>query len=68
MSTEAIFQELPPVLKVENLASFLSIGRNKAYELIRSGKIRCVRIGTAYRIPKDAVVDFLRKSSQNELF
>lgn len=65
MSTEAIFQELPPVLKVENVAAFLSIGRNTAYELIRSGQIRCIRIGTIYRIPKDALIEFIEKSSQN---
>ena len=63
MSTETFLQQLPPVLKVENLMPILSIGRNTAYELVRSGQIRSIRIGTSYRIPKDAVVDFIQKSS-----
>lgn len=47
------------VLKVEDLAHMLSIGRNTAYELVRSGKIRSVKIGRTYRIPLTAVEDYL---------
>lgn len=47
------------VLKVDELAKILSIGRNTAYELIRSGKIRSVKIGRTYRIPLTAVEDYL---------
>ena len=63
MYTETFLQQLPPVLKVENLMPILSIGRNTAYALVRSGQIRSIRIGASYRIPKDAVVDFIQKSS-----
>ena len=51
--------ELPLVLRVEDLMPVLSIGRNTAYELVRCGKIRSVRVGNQIRIPKDAVVEFL---------
>ena len=37
----------------------LNIGRNTAYELVRSGKIRSIRIGRQLRIPKDAIRDYL---------
>ena len=37
----------------------LDIGRNTAYELVRSGKIRSIRIGRQLRIPKDALQDYL---------
>lgn len=36
---------LPMTLRVEDLMPLLGIGRNTAYELIRSGQIRSVRIG-----------------------
>ena len=49
--------------KVEELMPILGIGRNSAYEMVRSGQIRSFRVGRAYRIPKDAVVEFLRKTS-----
>ena len=32
-----------------------------AYELIRSGQIRSVRIGRQIRIPREALLEFLRK-------
>lgn len=51
--------DLPLVLRVEDLMPVLDIGRNIAYELIRSGQIRSVRVGRKLRIPKQAVEDFL---------
>lgn len=53
------FDDLPLTLRVEELMPILGIGRNTAYELIRSGKIRSIRIGRQLRVPKDAVLDFL---------
>ncbi len=37
----------------------LGIGRNTAYELVRSGQIRSVRIGRQIRVPKEAVINYL---------
>lgn len=54
-------QDLPMTLRVEGLMPILGIGRNTAYELIRSGQIRSVRIGRQIRIPRDALLEFLRK-------
>ena len=53
--------DLPVMLRVEELMPILSIGRNTAYELIRSGQIRSIRIGRQIRIPRDALLEFLRK-------
>ena len=51
----------PMILRVEDLMSLLGIGRNTAYELIHSGQIRSVRIGRQIRIPREALLEFLRK-------
>lgn len=61
MSQEIFLEKIPPVLRVEELAKVLCIGRNAAYELLRSGKIRSVRIGKCYRIPREALIEFLLK-------
>lgn len=53
------FDELPLTLRVEDLMPILGIGRNTAYELVRSGKIRSIRIGKQLRIPKDALIKYL---------
>ena len=51
--------ELPLALHVEDLMQILGIGRNTAYELVRSGQIRSIKIGRQIRVPRDAVVEFL---------
>ena len=51
--------DLPMTLRVEELMPILDIGRNTAYELIRSGQIRSVRIGRQIRIPREALLEFL---------
>ncbi len=50
------FEELPLSLSVEDLMPILGIGRNTAYELVRSGQIASIRVGRKIRIPKDAVI------------
>lgn len=52
-------EELPLVLRVEDLSMVLGIGRNTAYELVRSGQIRSIRIGRQLRIPRDELQRFL---------
>lgn len=53
------FDELPLILKVDDLMPILGIGRNTAYALVRSGQIRSIRVGRQLRIPRDALIDFL---------
>lgn len=57
------FEELPLTLRVEDLMPILGIGRNTAYELVRSGQIFSVKIGRQLRIPKQALIDYLTNNS-----
>lgn len=52
-------EDLPLVLTVDDLMTVLNIGRNTAYELVRSGRVKSVRVGTQYRISKAALLDYL---------
>ena len=47
------------VLTVEDLMEYLSIGKTTAYKLLKSKKIKVVRIGKLYRIPKKSVDEYL---------
>jgi len=47
------FDELPVVLTIDELAPLLNVGRNTAYELVRSGQIKSIKIGSQYRILKN---------------
>lgn len=51
--------DLPLMLRVDDLMVLLDIGRNTAYELLRCGQLRSVRIGKQLRVPKQAVIDYL---------
>ena len=53
---------LPVVLSVQQLADVLQIGRNSAYDLVKSGQIRSIRIGKTIRIPQAALLEYLGKS------
>ena len=53
------FDELPLTLRVGDLMPILGIGRNTAYELIRCGTIRSIRIGKQLHITKQALIDYL---------
>ena len=61
MSKYRSYDELPLLLKVEDLMPVLGIGRNTAYELVKTGQIFSIRIGRQLRIPKQALIDFVNK-------
>lgn len=50
------------VFTIEDLMDYLSIGRNTAYKLLKEGKIKSFKIGRVYKIPKDEVKRFVKKS------
>jgi len=45
----------PLLLRVEEVARILSIGRSKVYELIASGELPSITIGSARRVPTEAL-------------
>ena len=48
---------VPRVLRVEEAAQLLGIGRSLAYDLIRSGQLRSIKIGRRRLIPVDAIAE-----------
>lgn len=58
------FDDLPLTLRVEDLMPILHIGRNTAYELVRSKQIYSVKIGRQLRIPKQALIDYLENTDE----
>lgn len=47
--------------KPEEASPLLGIGRNTVYELLRSGRLRSIRIGRKIIIPASAINEFLSK-------
>jgi excisionase family DNA binding protein len=56
----SLVSDLPVLLvRPEDAAIALGIGRTKVYELMRSGALRSVKIGGLRRIPAIALADFV---------
>lgn len=51
--------DLPLVLTISEISKILGIGKNTAYDLIRSGAIKSVRVGRQIRVPKAAFLEFI---------
>lgn len=49
----------PDVLNVQQTAELLSVCKNTIYKLIRDSELPCRRIGTAIRIRKKDVLQFM---------
>lgn len=58
------FNDLPDVLLVKDLQTFLRISRGSAYRLVNSGQIGSIRIGRNFKIPKAEVARFLTVRSE----
>jgi excisionase family DNA binding protein len=53
------------LLTAEQAAESLAIGRTKVFELIRSGELESIRIGSSRRIPIDAIEAFVFRLRRN---
>lgn len=51
--------QLPLVLTIDDLISVLHIGRNKAYDLVKSKQIQSIKVGKQIRIPRAALERYL---------
>jgi excisionase family DNA binding protein len=44
---------------VEQVAKMLHIGRDKVYQLIRTGQLRSIKIGKLRRITEEQIAEFI---------
>lgn len=59
LNIQNIFTDFKDVVKVKDLQKMLGVGRNTAYELIATNKIKSIKSGNLILIPKQNVIDFL---------
>ena len=52
-----------PLMTPYELAQYLGIGRNRAYDLLRNDIIHGIRIGKTWKVSREAVDAYIRKSS-----
>ena len=54
-------RELEPLLKAEEVAELLNIGRSTIYELLADGRLPSIRVGHLVRVTPSAVWDYIEK-------
>ena len=60
-----IFADYPDVVNVEQMCSMLGgIGKKTAYDLLRNGDIRHIKLGKSFKIPKVCVIEYLIGDTQ----
>ncbi len=55
----SMYKNEPEILTVTEVARLLRIGKNKAYELVNSGRLGCIRIGGKIIVPKLKLIEFI---------
>ena len=64
MKKQGMFEDYPDVVEVDDLRRMLGgISRKLAYRLLADQKIKSVRIGRTYKIPKVCVIEYLTRAS-----
>lgn len=54
---------LQELITIDELCEWLSIGRNAAYSLLNSGEIKAFKIGRIWKIPQEAVLEYIKRKS-----
>ena len=67
MSDNILFSEYPDVVTVDDLQKMLKIGRNSAYDILKAGLIKTIKVGKRYIIPKQSVINFLATAEKNHI-
>ena len=52
-------QSIPDIMTVKETAKWLKIGTNTLYGILRHGALKSIRIGRQYRIPRQAIIEYV---------
>lgn len=58
-----MFNEYDDIMSIEDVSEALHIGKNRVYELLSSKQLYGFRIGRPWKIPKESVEEYVRKSA-----
>lgn len=54
-----MLKDYPDVMSIEQMCEILSVSTKTGYKLLKEGKICCLKVGRAYRIPKAHLFTYL---------
>ena len=59
MKYKLMLKEYPDVMNIEQMCEILGISTKTGYRILREGKVCCIKVGRAYRIPKAHLFTYL---------
>ena len=59
---EVNYENMPPLLTVDEMRKVLRIGRNAAYQMVKEGSIQTIRIGRSIRVPRKALMQLVERT------
>lgn len=59
-----MYEQFEDIVTLEELCEMLGIGKNAAYRLLSSGHVKAFRINRVWKIPKQAVIEYVLKESK----
>jgi len=62
----AMYEKLNDILTIKDVYSFLCVGRNVGYELIKTKKIKSIRIKGQYRILKSDLIEYIENERKKD--
>ncbi len=62
-----MFEDYPDILTVEEACEALRVGYNAMYELLNSGKLKAYKNGRTWRIPRNALTQYILENAKIKL-
>ena len=64
----SVFRNQPEVMTVIEVSKLLRIGKNKAYDLVGSGRLSSIKIGGKIIVPKLCLITFLCSENNYQFY
>ena len=61
-----MLREYPDVMNIEQMSQALGVSTKTGYGLLKSGKVACLKVGRAYRIPKVHLLYYMKVMEQEK--
>ena len=55
-----MYENIPEIMTLRECQQLLKVGKNTMLDLIHSGDLSAFRIGNRWKIPKEAVLEFIK--------
>lgn len=61
-----MLREYPDVMNIEQMSQALGVSTKTGYGLLKSGRVACLKVGRAYRIPKVHLLTYMKVMEQEK--